>query len=142
MVKLCKKLPAGNSDFLLECVSEGILTPQEEEQLHGEGDKARKAMKFLGFIISKILKDGDYYDSFLELLREYKLQDMATTIEKTPVTQKDLNITEQSYQTSVWIGLLCLLNMSHLLYLITTIINGTTGWIPKLFIGITQLSSQ
>jgi len=99
MVKLSKKLPAGNSD--LECVSDGLLTHQEEEQLHGESDKTRKAMKFMGFIIPKILKDGNYYDSFLELLREYKLQDMATTIEKTPVTQKDLNITEQSYQTSV-----------------------------------------
>ena len=99
MVKLSDRLPSGNSKFLLECVSEGILTHGEQEQIHREQDGTQKATMLMGFVIKCTLNDGESYDSFLELLREYKLQDLAAIIKKTAVTQRDLDITKRSYQT-------------------------------------------
>jgi len=103
MAKLSEKLPAGNTTFLVLCMSVGLLTQQDQEQIHREQDVIQKAILLLGFIIHLTMSDVQYYDSFLDLLRKYKLHKIAKMIDRTSVTQRDMDITRRSYQTSVQI---------------------------------------
>ena len=103
MAKLVDNLPTGKTAFLFLFLSVGLLTQQEQGQIHREQDVIQKTILLLGFIIHLTMRDVQYYDSFLDLLRDDNRHDIAMMIDLTSVTQRDMDITRRSYQTSVQI---------------------------------------